>query len=164
MKTAIVIKSQDDRRKAFDAIKSIRSEPVMVVTIAEYKKDRSAAQNSLYWAWLTDCQNTTCNEQAGRTKDEWHDEFKEKSLLNIYIRDNVNGTAETMAALYEVKLNCDVDVYSSMRNFVIKNISTTDANVTQFTEYLTDIERFCQTVGIQLRTDSDMYRQAMGKK
>lgn len=156
----IVINSRQNRFHALEAIKSIRSEPLMVVTIAEFKDDRSAAQNRLYWSWLTDCQNTSINEHAGKTKAEWHLFFKEKSLLNIYIRDNVNGTADTMAALYDVKVNCGVDTYNNMRKFVIENISTTDANISQFSEYLRDIERFCNTVGIRLCTDSHMYARA----
>ncbi|MFA5996657.1 MAG: recombination protein NinB [Candidatus Paceibacterota bacterium] len=163
MKQEFIISDRKARLEAYEAVKAITSDPVMVVTIAEHKKDRSAAQNSLYWAWLTDCQNTTCNEHAGRTKDEWHREFKEKSLLNIYIRDQTKNYAELMAALYEVKIECDSDVYGNMREFIINNTSTTDANLSQFSEYLADIERFCYSAGIQLRTDSDIYRQAMGK-
>lgn len=164
MKQEFIITDKKVRFDAYEAVKAITGDPIIVVTIAEYKKDRSAAQNSLYWAWMTDCQNTTCNEYSGRTKDEWHLEFKEKSLLNIYIRDQTKNYAELMSSLYEVKVECDDDVYFNMREFIIDNTSTTDASVAQFAEYLTDIERFCHSVGIQLRTDSDMYRQAMGKK
>lgn len=160
----IVVNSRQNRFNAIEAIKAIRAEPVMQVTIEEYKDDRSAAQNRLYWAFMHDCERTTVNEHAGNDKDWWHLFFKEKSLLNIYIRDNVNGTAETMAALFDVKVNCGADTYNNMKRFVIENISTTDANVAQFTEYLNDIQRFCGSVGISLRTDSQMFRQAMGIK
>ncbi|MGZ5029043.1 MAG: hypothetical protein ACXWAT_00740 [Methylobacter sp.] len=160
----IVINSRANRFNAIEAIKAIRSEPVMVVTIDEYKDDRSAAQNRLYWAWMHDCMTTTTNEHSGNDKDWWHLFFKEKSLLNIYIRDNVNGTADTMAALFDVKVNCGAETYNNMKKFVIENISTTDANVVQFTEYLNDIQRFCGSVGISLRTDSAMFRRAMGIK
>lgn len=160
----IVINSRLSRFNAIEAIKAIRAEPVMEVIIQEYKDDRSAAQNRLYWCWLTDCMTTTVNERAGNDKDWWHLFFKEKSLLNIYIRDNVNGTADTMSALFDVKVNCGSETYGNMKKFVIENISTTDANVSQFSEYLNDIQRFCGSVGISLRTDSAIFRQAMGIK
>ncbi|MGZ5053354.1 MAG: recombination protein NinB [Methylobacter sp.] len=85
--TQIVINTRQDKFNLIEAIKDIRAEPKMMVTIEEYKDDRSAAQNRLYWAWLTDCQNTGINEQARKTKDEWHLFFKEKSLLNIFLKD-----------------------------------------------------------------------------
>lgn len=160
----IVINSRANRFNAIEAIKAIRADPVMSVTIEEYKDDRSSAQNRLYWAWMHDCMKTTVNEHAGTDKDDWHLFFKEKSLLNIYIRDNVSGTADTMAALFDVKVNCGTDTYNNIKRFVIENISTTDANVAQFSEYLNDIQRFCGSVGITLRTDSPMFRQAMGIK
>lgn len=162
--TTIVINNKQDRDRAQTAIMAIRSEPKMTVTIAPYVDSRSAAQNRLLWAWCTDMQRTTVNEHAGNTKNWWLHYFKEHSLLNIYIRDNVDGTAETMAALYDVKINCGVDAYNSMKSFVIKNISTTDANVPQFTEFLSDIQRWCGSVGIALRTDSADFRRAMGVK
>jgi hypothetical protein len=164
MKTAIIIRNQDDRRKAFDAIKAIRKEPVMVVTIAEYKKNRSAAQNSLYWGWLTDLQDTNINEHAGKTKDEWHLEFKKKSLLNIFLKDESKIYARLLGALYQIKVDFGPDAYDLQYDFILDKLSTTEANVAQFTEYLNDIERFCHSVGIQLRTDQHIYQQAMGIK
>ncbi|MFA6213405.1 MAG: recombination protein NinB [Candidatus Obscuribacterales bacterium] len=164
MKQSILINSQDKRKQAVIAVNNITSDPLMQVTIEKAVNTRSVAQNRLYWAFMYDCEHTGVNEQAGKTKDEWHSFFKERALLNIFIRDNVDGTAETMAALYEVKTSCGVDVYNNMKAFVIDKISTTSANVVQFTEYLQDIERFCYSVGIALRTDSQDYLKAMGVK
>jgi hypothetical protein len=164
MKQEFIVTDKQVRFKAYEAVKAITQNPVMKVTITEYKKNRSAAQNSLYWAWLTDCENTACNEHAGKTKDDWHLEFKEKSLLNIFLKDETKIYARLLGALYQIKVDFGSDAYDLQYKFIIEKLSTTEANVAQFTEYLTDIERFCHSVGIQLRTDSDMYRQAMGKK
>ncbi|MGZ4968016.1 MAG: recombination protein NinB [Methylobacter sp.] len=164
MKKEFVITDQKVRFQAYEAVRAITKDPVMKVTITEYKKNRSAAQNSLYWAWLTDCENTTCNDHAGKTKDEWHLEFKEKSLLNIFLKDEAKIYARLLGALYQIKVDFGQEAYDLQYEFIIDKLSTTEANVAQFAEYLTDIERFCHSVGIQLRTDSDMYRQAMGKK
>lgn len=144
-------------------IEGISIQRPLVVTVEEEKTDRSTAQNRLYWAWIHDASVTKTNEHAGNTKDWWHNFFKEHSLLNIYIRDDVAGTAETMAALYDVKVNCGVDTFNNMKKFVVENISTTDANVKQFAEYLQDVERFCNSVGIKLRTDQHIYAKAMGR-
>jgi len=159
-----IINSRESRHAAVEAVKNITSEPLMMVTIAEYSDDRSAAQNRLYWAFMHDCERTSCNEHAGNTKDYWHKFFKEHALLNIFIRDDVDGISETMAALYEVKQQCGVEVYNNMKKFVIENISTTSANVREFTEYLSDIQRWCGGVGIALRTDSADFKKAMGQK
>ena len=159
-----IINTPEARFDAVEAVRNITREPLMVVTIAEYSDDRSAAQNRLMWAWMTDCSRTSVNEHAGNTKDYWHKFFKEHALLNIYIRDDVDGISETMAALYEVKQQCGVEVYNNMKKFVIENISTTSANVKQFSEYLSDIQRWCSGVGIALRTDSADFRRAMGVK
>lgn len=164
MKQEFIITSKLERSKAVDAVKVIASEPVQIVTIDDYVLTRSGAQNKLYWAFITDTSKTTCNEHAGHEKEWWHGFFKEHSLLNIYIRDNVEGMAETMAALYEVKIHCGIDEYNKMKSFVIKNISTTWADVRQFTEYLNDISRFCGQVGIALRTDTELFKKAMGLK
>ena len=159
-----LINSPEARHAAAAAVNSITREPMMMVTIAEYSDDRSAAQNRLYWAFMHDCERTGCNEHAGNTKDYWHRYFKSQSLLNIFIRDDVDGISETMGALYEVKQACGVEVYNNMRKFVVDNISTTDANIKQFTEYLSDIQRFCSSVGIVLRTDSADFKRAMGAR
>lgn len=164
MRQEFVVTDKKVRFRAYEAVKAITSDPVMKVTITEYKKNRSAAQNSLYWAWLTDCQDTTCNEHAGKTKDDWHLEFKEKSLLNIFLKDENKIYAKLLGALYQIKVDFGSDAYELQYEFIIDKLSTTEANVAQFTEYLTDIERFCHSVGIYLRTDSDMYRQAMGMR
>lgn len=159
-----VCRTQEQLYSTGKIIATMSIDKPLVVTVDEEKSDRSTAQNRLYWAWVKDASDTSNNEHAGNTKDWWHNFFKEHSLLNIYIRDDVAGTAATMAALYDVKVNCGIDTFNNMKKFVIESISTTDANVAQFSEYLQDVERFCNTVGIRLRTDSYLYSSAMGQR
>jgi hypothetical protein len=123
------------------------------------KISRNAAQNSLYWGWLTDMEGTTVNEFAGTTSEEWHKEMKHRYLCPIYIRD-VPGYAEMVSALHGTK---DLDGYVALRNGVVDLTSTTKASVAQFSEYLGKIEKFCHYRGIELRTDSALYKQAMGE-
>lgn len=160
----IIINSKQSRVQARDAVMAITSEPLMVVAISEYSDDRSAAQNRLYWAWLKDCQDTTMNEYAGNFKDWWHDKFKRESLLNIFIADEKKQYAQTMAALAIVRNQVGEVEYEAMYEFVISKLSTTEASIKQFAEYLNAIEHWCHWHGILLRTDSLDYKRAMGKK
>lgn len=156
-----------DERGAFLAQKTIGDLPTdgtKMVTISDYDDTRRGAQNSLYWVWMTDLAATREEEYAGSTKEEWHDHFKEKALLNIFIRDNTNGTAETMAAVYEAGVSCGATIHATLKKAVVDGISTTQATVKQFTEYLSDIQRFCDSTGVRLRTNSELFNRAMGLK
>lgn len=86
MKTAIVIKSKDDRRKALDAVKAIRSDPVMVVTIEKYTKKRSNGQNSMQWvSILGDFSMQGIINGKQFSAKIWHEHLKELFLPEEYI-------------------------------------------------------------------------------
>jgi hypothetical protein len=157
----------DSDRKHFHCQKTIDGLPTdgsMMVTISPVDTTRRGAQNSLYWTWMTDLAATREEAYAGSTKNEWHDHFKEKALLNIFIRDNTNGTAESMAAVYEAGVSCGPTIHAVLKKAVVDGISTTQASVKQFTEYLSDIQRFCDSTGVRLRTNTDDFNRAMGLK
>ena len=125
----------------------------------EAKIPRSAAQNSLYWSWLTDMEKTSVNEFSGHTAHEWHYSLKYRFLCPIFIRDE-SSYAEMIQVLHDVK---DIDGYEALRDGVINLTSTTKCTVEQFSEYLGKIEKYCHQRGIKLRTDDFLYQQAMGK-
>ena len=126
----------------------------------EAKISRSAAQNSLLWAWLTDCEKTSVNEHAGNDSEWWHKNFKHRFLCSIFIRDD-QYYAEMIQVLHEIK---DIDGYEALRDGVINLTSTTKCTVEQFSEYLGKIEKYCHQRGIKLRTDNgSLYELAMGK-
>lgn len=133
-----------------------------VIEVKEYKPNRSAAQNRLLWAWLTDFENTGVNEHSGVTKEEWHDRFKRLSLAKIYERDN-EQYAVTMQSLRDVYRHGLHKESLNMMDHVIRETSTTAATVEQFAEHLNFIERYAHERGIQLRTDERLYAEAMGK-
>jgi hypothetical protein len=139
------------------------SDPEHVIRVDEYKANRSAAQNRLMWMWLTDFENTDINEHAGTTKEAWHDRFKRLCLAKIYERDN-EQYATTMQALRDVYRHGLHKESLNMMDHVIRETSTTAANVSQFTEYMRFIEQYAHERGIQLRTDSQLYAEAMGNK
>lgn len=160
----IIVRNDSDRMAAISAVVRDCCNPdkPMLVVVKEYKPSRSAAQNRLYWAWLTDCEKTDINEHAGSTQDDWHDRFKRLSLSKIFERDD-EGYATTMAHLRDVYRHGFHTESKNMVDFVIRETSTTKATVEQFTEYLNFIERYCHERGIQLRTDARLYAEAMGR-
>lgn len=160
----IIVRTDSDRMAAISAVVRDCGNPdkPMIVVVKEYKPNRSAAQNRLYWAWLTDCEKTDINEHAGSTQEDWHDRFKRLSLSKIFERDD-EGYAATMSALRDVWRHGLHDESKAMVDHVIRETSTTKATVEQFTEYLNFIERYCHERGIQLRTDARLYAEAMGR-
>ena len=124
----------------------------MLVEISEYKKKRTIPQNALYFAWLTDCRNTTVNEYAGNSVEYWHDYFKKKFLINLY-SSWYDDIRELMNSILEVKGNGMESEYQLMLDFVVSNISTTRMDIPKFNEYLNLIESDCWQMGITLRTD-----------
>jgi len=124
------------------------------------EEQRRAAQNRLYWMWLTDIEKTTVNTFAGHTQKEWHDRFKGLYLVKIYIRDR-DDYAELWATLADLKqVGCERESRGIWR-FIRNQTSTTLATVSQFAEYLTQINRWCLMRGIWLRTDAELYALAM---
>lgn len=47
-----IIRTADDRARAVEAVRHIQANPLLSVEIAEYKPQRSKAQNRLMWKWL----------------------------------------------------------------------------------------------------------------
>lgn len=123
-------------------------------------KDRIAdAQRRLYWAWLTDMSKTKVEAVSGRTKEEYHWEMKERFLIPIFVRDD-SEFAE-MYSLYS-RLTIGVSLWEkqAIKGKFLGDLSITDACKEQATEYLRDIESFCWTNGIELRTNRHLYEMA----
>lgn len=122
----------------------------LVVNIQEDDKDRSKAQNRLYWKWLTQWA-----KHHGSDKNTEHLYFKKKFLSVIFYRDDVGQYKKTFDA---VRLLRDQKhpAYEQVAAGLNELISTTDASVVQFTEYLNDIHAFCNTQGCWLETPEDL--------
>lgn len=123
------------------------------------------AQRRLYWAWLTDMSKTKVEAMGGRIKEDWHWEMKLKYLVPIFIRDD-SEFAE-MYCLYDLLYSDDERTIGDreiIKEKFLGKLSITDATKEQATEYLRDIENFCRTNGIMLRTDMAIYKTAMERK
>lgn len=122
----------------------------LVVLIAPQEKDRSKAQNRLYWMFLTQW-----SKHQGTDKDYEHLFFKRKFLAVIYYRDDVGQYRNTFDAVKVLKKQ-NHPMYQYVADGLNELISTTDASTAQFTEYLNDIHAFCNKQGCYLETPDDL--------
>lgn len=122
----------------------------LVVLIAPQEKDRSKAQNRLYWMYLTQWA-----KHQGTDKDSEHLFFKRKLLSVIYYRDDVGQYRNTFDAVKVLKKQ-NHPVYQYVADGLNELISTTDASTAQFAEYLNDIHAFCLKQGCYLETPDDL--------
>lgn len=122
----------------------------LVVRIDQKQEDRSKAQNRLYWLWLSQW-----SKHQGTDKDTEHLFFKKQFLARIYHRDDVGQYRKTFAAVKVLK-DQQHPMYQQVADGLNELITTTDANVEQFTEYLNDIHAFCLKHGKYLSTPDDL--------
>ena len=122
----------------------------LVVTIRPEAKDRSKAQNRLYWKWLHEIHRKTGNDE-----DQLHFEFKKKFLIGILKRDD-KEYAEMCLAISALKQS-ESEQYRAIADGVIRETSTTRMNTAQFTEYLNLIEAFAlKEFGLVLPVPDDL--------
>ncbi|KRI74279.1 hypothetical protein APC65_14870 [Acinetobacter baumannii] len=122
----------------------------LVVEIKPESKDRSKAQNRLYWKWLHEIHKKTGNDE-----DQLHFEFKKKFLINILKRDD-DSYAEMCLAISQLKQS-ESEQYRAIADGVIRETSTTRMNTSQFTNYLNLIEAFAlKEFGMALPVPDDL--------
>lgn len=122
----------------------------LVVEIKPFEKDRSKAQNRLYWLWVSQWA-----KHQGTDKDSEHLFFKKQFLARIYHRDDVGQYRNTFDAVKVLKKQ-NHPMYQYVADGLNELISTTDASIAQFTEYLNDIHTFCLKQGCYLETPDDL--------
>ncbi len=151
----LILKSQQIKDRACHIINQAGYEKPLEVVIREHKADRSAAQNALYFKWIT-----IIGSDLGETKDELHERYKGLFLVRIFERDDPEY-AEMIAALRRLYKE-DKEQGSFLFKQIVKLTSTTKANVSQFSEYLSDIEADARRLNIFLPHPDD-YSLAMGR-
>jgi len=151
MKTKLIISSQEIRNRAVEIIKSLpfSTSEIHEVIIKPYKKDRSASQNSLLWKWYT-----IIGAELGESKEDIHERYKNKFLVNIYERDDPEYSA-MIQALRDVWRHGMHAEAAGLRKKIVSLTSTTGATVKQMTEYLENIERDAASLGIRLPFPED---------
>ncbi|MQZ31955.1 hypothetical protein F4U02_13270 [Acinetobacter haemolyticus] len=122
----------------------------LVVEIRPESKDRSKAQNRLYWKWLHEIHKKTGNDE-----DQLHFEFKKKFLIGILKRDDDEYAAMCLAI--SALKQSESEQYRAIADGVIRETSTTRMNTSQFTNYLQLIEAFAlREFGIVLPIPDDL--------
>lgn len=155
MAAVFPIQSHADITKAISFMhtnytKALEEKKPLVVRIDQKQDDRSKAQNRLYWKFLTQW-----SKHQGTDKDSEHLFFKKKILSIIFYRDDVGQYRKTFDAVKTLK-NEKHPMYEQVASGLNELISTTDASVEQFTEYLNDIHAFCLKHGCYLNTPDDL--------
>lgn len=158
MKQTLIIRDESIRGNAIEAINLIPFSPLHEIVIRPYHQDRTTAQNSLMWKWLTDIGNS-----LGETKDAVHIRYKGKFLVPIYIRDDPDYAATIESVRKVHRMGGKVEAIA-LYDAIVKLTSTTTATTAQFTEYLEDIEHDAAGIGIILPRPEDRYYLAMGIK
>ena len=141
MKAKIIITSEQLRNRAVQVCGSVPLDTPHVVEIRPYKKNRSEQQNRYYWAIIT-----IIAADLGLTKDEMHEEYKERFLLPIFVRDDAG---------YAAMVNAVTVADPGLLRQVVALTSTAQCNVKQFTEYLDEIKHNAFSLGIRLPSLED---------
>ena len=154
-KAVFPIQSHADITKAINYMhthytQAINEGKPLRVVIDQKPEDRSKAQNRLYWMYLSQWA-----KYQGTDKDSEHLYFKKHFLARIYYRDDVGQYRETFDAVKVLK-DQKHPVYQYVADGLNELISTTDATVEQFTEYLNDIHGWCNKHGCYLMTPDDL--------
>ena len=136
MKAKIIITSEQLRNRALQVCGSVPLDTPHVVEIRPHKKNRSEQQNRYYWAIIT-----IVAADLGLSKEEMHEEYIERFLVPIFIRDD-SGYAEMVEAV--------VAADSGLMRQVVRLTSTTQCSVKQFGEYLDEIKHNAFDLGIRL--------------
>jgi len=159
MKKRFVIYNEDEKKLAVAFIAALPIEPNHYIRIDEYRENRSLEQNALNWVWCTHIA-----EEYGETKDAVHFRHKKEILVPIFERDDEEYAEmlEAVRAVYRKGMKTDAKL---LERKIVKLTSTTNANVTQMAEFLTEIERTYIARGIVLpKRDQRQYDVAMGRK
>ena len=72
----LIIRTSQDRDAAVQAVRAIRSEPLMQVTITEHKKTRRDRQNKYYWGVVL----RHISDHTGDDVNSLHEYFKHQFL------------------------------------------------------------------------------------
>ena len=154
-KAVFPINSHADITKAINFMhinynQAINEGKPLVVEIRPESKDRSKAQNRLYWKWLHEIHRKTGNDE-----DQLHFEFKKKFLIGILKRDDDDYAAMCLAI--SALKQSESEQFEAIANGVIRETSTTRMDTKQFTEYLNLIEAFAlKTFGLVLPVSDDL--------
>ena len=163
----VILNSHPAKRYAITMLMGVDTTSGMTMTIDNTVLSRRGAQNALLWMLYTDIQNTSIEEHAGTTKEEWHQFFKGEFLSNIYQRDvkeDGGSYANMIESLRNLYTSGHREEAKDLHAAVIRLTTTTAATVKQFSEYLGCIMSWANERGISYRLPEDIHNKAMDIK
>lgn len=116
---------------------------------ADVDKQRTKAQNRLYWLWIKQI-----SDKTGQDKETIHHEFKKKHLARIFNRDD--EYKQTFVKVRACKGVVEPYIYDKLVDGVVSLLSTTKANTKQMTEYLDDVWADMYAKGIFLTIPQEL--------
>jgi hypothetical protein len=137
----IILDSEAQKAKARQWLESVALEPVQVLTIKPYVKNRSLAQNRLLHLWIN-CIKDHWLESTGEiySAEAWKEQLRQ-DFLGIESFGMPNGYIAT------------------------RTRRTRDLNVKEFTEFLEKIDAYAATeLELVLPHPDDLWWEAMGIK
>ena len=76
----MIIHNESDKDRAISHIKALNIDKPWSVDVKPYKKNRSLAQNKLYWKWIT-----CIGDEIGYTSEEMHVIMADKFLVTKFV-------------------------------------------------------------------------------
>jgi len=146
-----VISSPEVMANCLAAIASESQKTVLAVTIAEHKEDRSQAQRRLQYMWYTQIA-----KDQGHTTKYIRNFYMRKFALQIFYRDDINSSADTLDAIKDLKAKGMSQHYEALLHGFVENITSNSFNVSQNKEYLDSVNLHATNQGIQLRVPEDL--------
>lgn len=119
---------------ALKYIEEMPKDQAMLVTIRDYEACKTILQHSTYWKWIT-----IIAKYFGDTKEEKHVFYKEKFLVPIFIRDDLEWAEmwETIRKCWRLGMKDDANI---LRKQVVRLASITQTTKKQMSEYLHEID------------------------
>jgi len=116
------------------------------VTVKNHDTSIKTAQRGLYWRWISYFIKTT-----GDTKEEFHEQRKEDTFLNIYIADIKNHpTFDGIVRAMEVVRDEAPEQFTTLRAAVIHGVSHLDATKTNWHDVFKRLEVLAHDLNVKL--------------
>lgn len=151
MESYIIIRNKDNAQAAASLIWDIPIDGSHEVLIREAKSGRSSKQRRLQWKWYSEI-----GSSWGWETKEVRDYYMKKYAINIFYRDDINGSANSIDVIRDLKAEGMKMHYNEMVNCFVKNITSNSFNVKQNHEYLEQIDRHASQQGMRLTIPGEM--------
>lgn len=148
MAKTIVLHSADDASKVADFLETFAAEVdyPLDVTVKQHDNSIVSGQRGLYWTWVT-----IIAKDLGHTKEELHENMKERFFLNVYLADPDShptfiGVVEAMQIIKEKA----ADQFPTLRAAVMHGVSHLDATKENWIDVLNSVSNLAQKHNIRL--------------